>query len=358
MDELLDEHQVRTRGAAEVDELLDEHQFRTREAVEEHLLRGVVSAAYSQHGAAPPPRYRQDQGERWLRVLAAWMVADNTRDLAWWRLPSAVPRWQFRAARLLATGVPPGLLFALLGNEGRPEPGFVAGVGFGVAGLVFDSLVVHGIQPERGPVARIAVGYGLAGLVTGIFTGLLLVGAPEGVQPGAIAGVGAALASLPLVAAAARRFGADVRPTATSGTPLDPYAYWRQDRRRSAAFGVLLALDVGAAITAACTLAGEPLTRVVLAVALQAVVMPWFVLTLSRRAKTKIASLLLWARRKGPFRLLPFLEEARRLGLLRNGGPVYQFRHARLQDALAADSGDRVRAGGGGRWRGRRRPGR
>ena len=355
MDELLDERRLPTRDAAEVDELLDERQFRTRESVEEHLLRGVVPAAYSQH-RAEPPRYRQDQGERWLQALAVWMVAEKTRDLAWWRLPAAVPRWQFRAARLLVTGVPPGLLFAVLGIDGRPEPGFVAGVGFGVAGLVFDSMVVHGNRPERAPVTRLTVGYGLAGLVTGILTGLLLVGAPAGLRPGAIAGVGAALVSAPPVVGAARRFGADVRPTATTGRPLDPYAYWRQDRRRSAVFGVLLALDVGAAITAACLLAGEPPTRVVLAVILQAVVMPWFVLTLSRRAKTKIASLLLWLWGRGPIRLLPFLEEARRLGLLRNAGPVYQFRHARLQDALASEAG--VRVGGGGRWRGRRRPGR
>ncbi|GAA5084907.1 NACHT domain-containing protein [Thermocatellispora tengchongensis] len=39
--------------------------------------------------------------------------------------------------------------------------------------------------------------------------------------------------------------------------------------------------------------------------------------------------------RRLPRRLMPFLEDAHRLGLLRAVGPVYQFRHAELQDHLA-----------------------
>jgi hypothetical protein len=37
-----------------------------------------------------------------------------------------------------------------------------------------------------------------------------------------------------------------------------------------------------------------------------------------------------------PWRVITFLEDAARLGVLRQAGPVYQFRHARLQDRLAA----------------------
>ena len=36
-----------------------------------------------------------------------------------------------------------------------------------------------------------------------------------------------------------------------------------------------------------------------------------------------------------PMRLLRFLEDARDRNVLRTVGPVYQFRHARLQDRLA-----------------------
>ena len=40
--------------------------------------------------------------------------------------------------------------------------------------------------------------------------------------------------------------------------------------------------------------------------------------------------------REVPVRLMPFLDDAHRLGLLRAVGPVYQFRHAEFQDHLAA----------------------
>jgi hypothetical protein len=40
-------------------------------------------------------------------------------------------------------------------------------------------------------------------------------------------------------------------------------------------------------------------------------------------------------RKRIPLRLLRFLDDAHRLGILRQTGPVYQFRHAKLQDRLA-----------------------
>lgn len=48
-----------------------------------------------------------------------------------------------------------------------------------------------------------------------------------------------------------------------------------------------------------------------------------------------LTSLWLGTRRRLPLRLMGFLDDAYRLGLLRIVGPVYQFRHAALQDHLA-----------------------
>lgn len=52
-----------------------------------------------------------------------------------------------------------------------------------------------------------------------------------------------------------------------------------------------------------------------------------------------IARLLLAARGRLPWRLQAFLADAHRLGILRQIGPVYQFRHARLQHHLATHPG-------------------
>jgi hypothetical protein len=48
-----------------------------------------------------------------------------------------------------------------------------------------------------------------------------------------------------------------------------------------------------------------------------------------------VVRVLLAARRQLPVRLMPFLQDAYRLGVLRQVGAVYQFRHARLQEHLA-----------------------
>jgi hypothetical protein len=60
----------------------------------------------------------------------------------------------------------------------------------------------------------------------------------------------------------------------------------------------------------------------------------WFLLTRS------------WFALRGelPWRLMGFLDDAHRRGVLRQAGAVYQFRHARLQDRLAAQA-PQVRAG-------------
>src|SRR5581483_2347764 len=47
-----------------------------------------------------------------------------------------------------------------------------------------------------------------------------------------------------------------------------------------------------------------------------------------------LMSLWMGMRRQLPFGLMRFLDDAYRLGLLRIVGPVYQFRHATLQDHL------------------------
>jgi hypothetical protein len=47
------------------------------------------------------------------------------------------------------------------------------------------------------------------------------------------------------------------------------------------------------------------------------------------------AFVLISSERQGPVRMMHFLEDARRRGVLRTAGAVYQFRHASLQDVLA-----------------------
>jgi hypothetical protein len=55
--------------------------------------------------------------------------------------------------------------------------------------------------------------------------------------------------------------------------------------------------------------------------------------------------LALRARRQLPLRLLTFLNDAHRLGIVHQSGPVYQFRHERLQDHLTQNGTKRRETG-------------
>jgi hypothetical protein len=55
----------------------------------------------------------------------------------------------------------------------------------------------------------------------------------------------------------------------------------------------------------------------------------------SRTWSANLAFTQLAMRWRTPIRLMRFLEDARNRNVLRTVGPVYQFRHARLQDRLA-----------------------
>lgn len=49
--------------------------------------------------------------------------------------------------------------------------------------------------------------------------------------------------------------------------------------------------------------------------------------------------------RKLPWSLMPFLEDAHKLGVLRQQGAVYQFRHATLQAHLSTSATSHPRLG-------------
>jgi hypothetical protein len=63
-----------------------------------------------------------------------------------------------------------------------------------------------------------------------------------------------------------------------------------------------------------------------------------FGLTHSETWAVTLAFAQLARRQHIPARLMPLLEDARERQVLRTVGPIYQFRHARLQDRLAGQA--------------------
>lgn len=126
----------------------------------------------------------------------------------------------------------------------------------------------------------------------------------------------------------------------TSARPQTPFVTLRRDLElvyvRSLAFGLALGPAFGIAGALAKGFAG-PIAGIEAGIAFGVAGGLVFALTfdLTGASSTYLAALsALYARRRVPIRLMQFLNDAHRVGLLREAGPAYQFRHAKLQDRL------------------------
>ena len=324
-----------------------------------HLLDRVLPAAYSQQPGEPPPCYDLPTAERALRHIATRMNKDGTRDLQWWN----VPVWAHVAPRFIATCfgavLVAGLAFGLVYGRGAVLPlGLAAGI---VAGLAFGR---GNKSPKRiAPVrwrqlfrCRPLVAGFLAGLVSGLVAWDVLwdvEGLAFGLAFGLVVGLGAG------VVAGMSRPGTD------STSPLSPLSSWRSDRAFGLVAGLVVVLVAGlwvglwawlSTTRAWAWLAATKdwvglwawlaaglgaLLRVGLAAGLAAGLLAGLVAGLvvgivyPQSWSSSLAFAQLAASDRTPVRLMRFLEDARSRSVLRTVGPVYQFRHARLQDRLA-----------------------
>jgi hypothetical protein len=311
--------------------------------IEGLVLDQVLPAAYASRPGEPLPRYQLQTAQRTLSYLATRMNQDATRDLAWWR----VPAWTARAPQVIVFGLVLGVVFgAVAGIGAAPAFGLAFGAG---AALVFADVFalmnarrrgsrspIRAASPQRPassrgswtPVQvmssrRSAFGAWLVGglVVTVVFGlgGRLLFGQVDGHVFRLVGGFLYGLA-LGLV------FGFSQPSEATS--PLSPRAFWQQNRDRGLGAGLLGGLMTGVSGGLVFGLAGGLAAGLATAAAIVITAFPdtWV-------AAVAFGQLALSERT--PVRLLRFLEDARERNVLRNVGPVYQFRHPRLQDRLA-----------------------
>lgn len=368
-------------------ELCDVTRFTDRAQYEDHLLDEYLPAVYSPWPAPPDrcppakrPRYDPRQARQWLTFLADHLRRTQTQDIAWWR----IDRTMSRAVAGLIFSIVPAALFAVAGwRAGGPAIGLVYGIAFGLGGWV-----AHRLGRRPGP-RRVELRF------TGTSTRFLVRSAI-----GATVGTGLGLSwSVPpgMVALLAIVFALSVGTHAWFDTPADaagvtsPRSVLRNDLVAGLWFTASFSLAVSvfyytafvyteegrfivlfqgsfdlvtalAAGTAAAMLgryllgtigsvaygsaglvvgglvfsrASEVSTAITASVSIGVAVGIAVYLT---RASGAFAAGRLWlaARRHLPLRTMRFLDDAHRRGLLRQVGPVYQFRHARLAERLAA----------------------
>lgn len=311
------------------------------EDIQDHLLDRVLPAAYTPAPGAAPPRYELEEARRALGHVAARMSQDGTRDLAWWRIPA----WASAAPRVIATGVAFGLLLAL---GGRPVYGLVGGAVFACLYMLGDrgkSPVRRAPLQWRHLLSRTSLVPGLQwALAGGALCGLVGLAYRLGAGRTAafVAGVGAGVGLVGAFAAGLSR------PAADDASPLTPRASWRRDQAFGLAVGLMLgvglSLGIGLGIGFILALglgsrhAPEHMAGLVYGLVWLLVFGLVFGLLFPRTWTVSLAFAQLAMRWHTPARLLRFLDDARQRDVLRTVGPVYQFRHARLQDRLAGQA--------------------
>jgi hypothetical protein len=333
------------------------------EEITGHLLDRVLPAAYAPRSGQPPSRYDLQTAQNALAKIAARMNQDSTRDLQWWH----IPRWVPSAPRIVAIGLAVGLVagFVSILVAGL-QVGLGVGLGFGLevgllGGLVFGvmaglaALGTSGPPAGRGRIGRprlrrvftrrslkfgliagLAVGlaaglaggltYGLTYRRTDMLTEVLVAGLYTGVAFGLTTGLVGVLA-----VGLANAFE---DPDNTS--PLSPAISWRNDLGHATAIGLMVWLVTGVVggLVYGFLYGLIPGLEAGLIVGAAAGLVSG--LGISHVLPAALAAAQLARRWHTPLRLMDFLDDARERNVLRTVGPVYQFRHARLQDRLAA----------------------
>jgi hypothetical protein len=339
--------------------LLDEQRFGNEIEVEEYLLDSFIPAVFRtrppRHVPSPTrPSVQWDPAvaERALTFLATFLHARGTRDLAWWQLGRAVPSAVSTAVRVTIGTLGCGLLaWILFGLFGRPMLGLVFGlvVGF-VAALPLSS--VQETKPRRF-VPRILrrseltpqflirdIGFGLVGAVVGGLIVGLIFNLAYGIVMGLFFG---------LIFGLVRRFTEPTEPK----EPVSPVNVLYSDRS-TVLYALLLGGFAGALVGG--FLGGvigaqdqglifelTPVQQGMLggAVGLLVGAGGLGMMVHATSAWGQFVMARIWLAYKGyaPLRLVTFLRDAHKLGVLRQVGPMYQFRHALLQERLVERAG-------------------
>ncbi|WP_329008101.1 hypothetical protein OG271_21185 [Micromonospora rifamycinica] len=335
-------------------ELLDRDRFPRQHDVEEYLLDRFVPTVFRirPYRGVPNPtrvsrRWDPEVAQQALVFLAMHLQTLGTRDLAWWQLTRAVPRPVPQVVRVTVGTLGCGLLgWVMFGLFGRPLLGAAFGLGVGfLAALPLGRL--RDKRPRRfvprmlrradlAPEFLVRdIGFGVVGaLVGGVIVGLLF-SAGYGVLIGLFFG---------LVFGMVRRF---TEPTETR-EPASPGNVLRGDRS-TVLYGTALGATAGALVGGVMggvvgaeqygliyhlTPAMEGLLGASVGLLLGAAGLGMMVYATSAWAQLVLARIWLAWRGRTPLRLMTFLADAHKLGVLRQVGPLYQFRHALLQDRL------------------------
>jgi len=325
--------------------------FADQAAVQAHLFDAFIPAVYRQPTA---DRRTVEQAERWLVFLARHLECTvGNSNLAWWQLPMAIRPITFGLVFGLTTGLAAGLVAWVMGGL---VAGLVAGLVIGSAGglLIGNAGGLGSAEaPARGTqltvretvsdlfllvllLPCILIGLIPVVLALGIAFGVLF-GLAFGHAGGIAAGLMAGLA-VPLITVSKDNVPGDFAGISS------PRAVLARDRL--VALGLMLAgAFVGGLIGGLIGGLGVHTGRLTggLIAGLVGGIVAWWGVSVIKTAWPSYVFAKGWLalRHRLPWRLMNFLADAHKRGILRQEGGVYQFRHIELQHRLANRDADK-----------------
>ncbi|MEV0172712.1 NACHT domain-containing protein [Streptomyces sp. NPDC050803] len=346
-------------------ELLEEERFREPAAVERHLYEAFLTATYENGSGS---RWSGEQARRWVGYLAAQLRSKGEQDIAWWRLGDAVPwpvRWLGTGLAVVVAAVAVGLTSFDYPRwrDWVPVPPWLAVLVLGsVAALLDWAVAPPAYPPQRlswpgreewrglGVRARAMWAPALAGL--GIVAGVdylvddvsLLWGIPVAWTAGVLA-VAAftymlGMLSRPADPADAREPAALLRTDHLTQLVLGLFAILRPTNRRWATEAVLLSVFLLVCLWQVTVehraMSGPAWLRTFALVLLAWLLCRWSVSAAGRLAVARFYFALTGVL---PWRVMDFLGDAHRRGVLRQSGGLYRFRHIELRNRLAEAHG-------------------
>jgi hypothetical protein len=381
--------------AREIEQVLDLRQSRPAAVVEEILLGRIVEVAYRHRPGTPAPTYSLAQAQQWLAYLASRLSQEGTHDLAWWQIPcwtSASFRIVVMALLLAIPSASAGMLlfgsvFGVIGMIGmglivetvisittafvcarggrqpyvftRARPQRVIFSAHGVIG--FAIAVIGGVVASRLPgiagglVGRLAFAAVVGVLLGGAFmlseccvVGLggrdslgarmvlgLSIGVVLAASIGSVFGIGSGVFWGSAVMAGVWLAGEVPNGWNDRVAVIDPATCWRREQRRGMLFGLAGGICNGLSLGIAVSVRSGPTSGFLGATVVLVIMWLGYGSLGPETGAAQLAFFQLWRAGVAPFRLMHFLNDSHARGILRTVGPVYQFRHARLQDQLA-----------------------
>jgi len=337
-----------TRPGTVPADLCDPNRFSDRAAIEEYLLDAYLPSVYAVHPTPqislerlfckPSYPYPPVDAQRWLAFLATHLHRLDTRDLAWWAVDRAMPRLVYGLVVAVQSGIGVSLVF---GAVAGPATGLIAGSSVGLFGGLVIGLRARATEMTQTTVRtpgrlKKFMGYFVGGFLFGAGSGLVVylhAGLAVTVAMAIAAGV---LASLALILIGGLRDWSVTAP-AHEVASRSPKSLLRSIRTGAVVQTIVIGFGTAAGTGLGAGLVVRPSAGLIIGLGVGVAGAPAIALD-TIWGRFFLARAWLSLRGRLPLRLMRFLDDAHQRGALRQSGAVYQFRHARLQDRLAATS--------------------